>query len=148
MDEAIAYGATIKASQLSGQDQENRDILLLDVTPLSLGLADVSGMMGVIVPKNSRIPLKITQPAVPEHDHQNEVIMSIYQGGEAKCVDNHMVGEFTMNFNPRRQMILMVTFEIDANGLLTVSAMDPETRKTASITITSGNLNLTDSEVK
>ena len=148
MDEAIAYGATIKASQLSGQDQENRDILLQDVTPLSLGLADVSGMMGVIIPKNSKIPLKITQPAVPEHDHQNEVIMSIYQGGEAKFVDNHMVGEFTMKFKSRRQMMLMVTFEIDVNGLLTVSAMDPKTKQTANITITSDKLNLTDSEVK
>ena len=102
----------------------------------------------MIVPKNSRIPLKITQPAVPAHDQQNNVIMSIYQGGEAKCVNNHMVGEFTMKFKPRRQMVLMVTFEIDVNGLLTVSAMDPQTKKTANITITSDKLNLTDSEVK
>lgn len=65
MDEAIAYGATIKASQLSGQNKENRDILLQDVTALPLGLEDVTGQMGVIVPRNSQIPLRITQPAVP-----------------------------------------------------------------------------------
>jgi len=65
MDEAIAYGATIKASQLSGQSKENRDVLLQDVTPLSLGIEDVSNQMGVIVPRNSQVPLKISHPAVP-----------------------------------------------------------------------------------
>ena len=65
MDEAIAYGATIKASQLSGQSKENRDVLLQDVTPLSLGIEDVYNEMGVIVPRNSQVPLKMTYPAVP-----------------------------------------------------------------------------------
>ena len=118
------------------------------MTPLSLGLEDVTKAMGVIVPRNSQIPLKITQPAVPQFDHQSNVILSIYQGEEAKCAGNHKVGEFTMTIKPRAGMVLMVTFEIDGNGLLTVSALDPVTNKSANIKITSDKMNLTDTEIK
>ena len=148
MDEAIAYGATIKASQMSGQNQENRDILLQDVTPLSLGIEDYRNEMGIVVPKNSQIPLKIVHPAVPQFEHQSNVVIDIYQGEERKATDNHKVGGFTMSITRRADLVLEVCFEIDESGLLKVTASDPVTKKQANIAITSDKLNLTDREIK
>ena len=148
MDEAIAYGATVKASQLSGQNQENSDILLQDVTPLSLGIEDAYQNMGVIVPKNSQIPLSMVYPAIPQFENQANVIIDIYQGEERKATDNHKVGGFTMKIAKRRDLVLNVCFEIDENGLLTVTAQDPVTKKSANIKITSDKLNLSELEIK
>ena len=147
MDEAIAYGATIKASQLSGQSKENRDVLLQDVTPLSLGIEDVYNEMGVIVPRNSQVPLKMTYPAVPNFAGQSNVIIDIYQGEERRATLNHKVGGFEMKVANRRDLVLEVTFEIDDSGLLTVTAKDPQTNQSANIKITSDKLNLTQNEI-
>ena len=147
MDEAIAYGATVKASQLSGQNQESRDLLLQDVTPLSLGVEDMFHNMAVVVPKNTRIPFRMTKPAVPQFSGQSNVIIDIYQGERPKAKDNHKVGGFTMSVDKRSDLVLNVTFTIDMNGLLEVTAEDPVTRQRASVSITSDKLNLNDREI-
>ena len=92
-----------------------------------MGVEDYTHSLAVIVPKNSQIPLKITHPAIPQFEHQSNVVIDIYQGEERKAADNHKVGGFTMTIARRANLVLDVCFEIDENGLLTVTASDPVT---------------------
>lgn len=146
-DEAVAIGAAIQAGILGG---EVKDILLLDVTPLSLGVETLGGVMTVIIPRNTPIPVKKSQIFTTAEDNQTAVTIKVYQGERPMAADNRLLGQFELTGippAPRGVPQIEVTFDIDANGILTVSAKDLGTSKQASIKITNST-NLSEEEIK
>ena len=134
-DEAVAVGAAIQGQVLSG---DRSDVLLLDVTPLSLGIETVGGVMAKMVKKNSTIPTKHTQTFSTADDNQPAVTIKVYQGEREMCAGNKSLGEFNLEGippAPRGTPQIEVTFDIDANGILHVSAKDKGTGKENKITI-------------
>ena len=134
-DEAVAVGAAIQGQVLSG---DRTDVLLLDVTPLSLGIETVGGVMAKMVAKNSTIPTKHTQVFSTADDNQPAVTIKVYQGEREICSGNKSLGEFNLEgipAAPRGVPQIEVTFDIDANGILHVSAKDKGTGKENKITI-------------
>ncbi len=127
-DEAVALGAAIQAEILSGGIQ---NILLLDVTPLSLGLETFGGLMNVIIPRNSTIPVKAGEMFTTAVDNQREMLIRVLQGERERAKNNWTLGEFTLDFEaaPRGVPRVGVQFEIDANGILHVLARDVKTGK-------------------
>jgi molecular chaperone DnaK len=127
-DEAVALGAAIQAEILSGGFQ---NILLLDVTPLSLGLETFGGLMNVIIPRNSTIPVKAGEMFTTAVDNQREMLIRVLQGERERAKDNWTLGQFTLDFEaaPRGVPRVGVQFEIDANGILHVLARDVKTGK-------------------
>jgi molecular chaperone DnaK len=125
-DEAVALGAAIQAEILSGGFQ---NVLLLDVTPLSLGIETFGGLMNVIIPRNSTIPLKAGEMFTTAVDNQREMLIHILQGERERAKDNWSLGRFTLEFAaaPRGVPRVGVQFEIDANGILHVLARDIQT---------------------
>ena len=125
-DEAIALGAAIQAAILSG---EFKNLLLLDVTPLSLGLETFGGLMNVIIPRNSTIPVKAGEVFTTAVDHQREMLIHVLQGERERAADNWSLGQFAVQFEraPRGVPRVGVQFEIDANGILHVLARDLKT---------------------
>jgi molecular chaperone DnaK len=125
-DEAVALGAAIQAGILDGGFQ---NILLLDVTPLSLGLETFGGLMNVIIPRNSTIPIKAGEMFTTAVDYQREMLIHILQGERDRAKDNWSLGRFTLDFEPAPKGFprLGVQFEIDANGILHVLARDTKT---------------------
>jgi molecular chaperone DnaK len=125
-DEAVALGAAIQAEILSGGF---KDVLLLDVTPLSLGIETFGGLMNVIIPRNSTIPIKAGEMFTTAVDHQPEMLIHVLQGERERAKDNWSLGRFTLAFPPaaRGQPRVGVQFEIDANGILRVLARDTKT---------------------
>ena len=125
-DEAIALGAGIQAAILSG---EFKNMLLLDITPLSLGLETFGGLMNVIIPRNSTIPVKAGEMFTTAVDHQREMLIHVLQGERERAKDNWSLGRFTLEFEsaPRGVPRVGVQFEIDANGILQVLARDTAT---------------------
>uniref|UniRef100_A0A7E4T6H9 Heat shock protein 71 kDa protein n=2 Tax=Echinococcus granulosus TaxID=6210 RepID=A0A7E4T6H9_ECHGR len=126
-DEAVAYGATLLAAKLSGGGVSNsmQDLMLLEVTPLSLGLEDADGMMGIVIKRNTPIPTKQTCNAVTAVDNQTSVWISVYEGERAKASDNHFLGHFLILGFPaaqRDEIKFENTFEIDKSGILHVSS--------------------------
>ncbi|MBC8097632.1 MAG: Hsp70 family protein [Akkermansiaceae bacterium] len=122
-DEAVALGAAIQAEILSGGFQ---NVLLLDVTPLSLGIETFGGLMNVIIPRNSTIPLKAGEMFTTAMDHQRDMLIHVLQGERERAPDNWSLGKFTLEFEaaPRGVPRVGVQFEIDANGILHVLARD------------------------
>ncbi|KIM28818.1 hypothetical protein M408DRAFT_329262 [Serendipita vermifera MAFF 305830] len=149
-DEAVAYGAAVQAAILTGQTNEKTQVLLLDVAPLSLGVAMQGDVFGIVVPRNSTIPTMKSRTFTTVEDNQTTVTFPVYEGERTQCKDNRLLGEFELNGippMPRGQAELVTTFEIDANGLLKVSAMDRASGRKASISITNSVGRLSSAEI-
>jgi molecular chaperone DnaK len=127
-DEAVALGAAIQAEILSGGF---RNVLLLDVTPLSLGIETFGGLMNVIIPRNSTIPIKAGEMFTTAVDNQKEMLISVLQGERERAKDNWSLGRFTIEFEPAPRGVprVGVQFELDANGILHVLARDIKSGK-------------------
>ncbi|TNC81255.1 MAG: molecular chaperone DnaK [Oleiphilus sp.] len=134
-DEAVAMGAAIQGAVLSG---DVVDVLLLDVTPLSLGIETLGGVMTTLIEKNTTIPSKANQMFSTAEDNQSSVTVHVLQGEREKAVDNKSLGQFNLEgipAAPRGNAKIEVTFDIDANGILNVSAKDKDSGKEHSIVI-------------
>ncbi len=146
-DEAVAVGAAIQGSVLSG---DRKDLLLLDVTPLSLGIETLGGVMTKMIQKNTTIPTKFSQVFSTADDNQPAVTIKVYQGEREMAAGNKALGEFNLEGIPpaaRGTPQIEVTFDIDANGILHVGAKDKATGKENKITI-KANSGLTEEEIQ
>ncbi|ELU44619.1 heat shock 70 kDa protein [Rhizoctonia solani AG-1 IA] len=153
-DEAVAYGAAVQAAVLTGQTSEKtQNMLLLDVAPLSLGVAMQGDVFGVVVPRNTPIPTNKSRVFTTVEDNQTTVTFPLtysYEGERTQCRDNRLLGEFELTGippMPRGQAELVTTFEVDADGLLKVSAQDRASGRKASISITNSVGRLSSAEI-
>ncbi len=136
-DEVVAIGAAIQAAIIAGE-YKSRDILLVDVTPLSLGVEVLGGLFDVVIPKNTKIPTRKTKIYTTAEDNQTSVWIKVYQGERKIASENRLLGQFELSGippAPRGVPQIEVTFDIDADGILTVSAVEKTTGKKADIRI-------------
>jgi len=148
-DEVVAIGAAIQAAIMAGEYQD-KDIVLLDVTPLSLGVETLGGVFDVVIPRNTTIPTRKSKIYTTAEDNQTSVLIKVYQGERPIASENRLLGQFELTGippAPRGVPQIEVTFDIDADGILHVTAIDKATQKEASIKI-HARTGLTEEEIE
>ncbi len=151
-DEAVAYGAAVQAAILSGvKDDTTESMVLLDCTPLSLGVETAGGMMAVIIPRGTGIPTKKSQTFSTASDNQAGVAIQVFEGERPQTSNNNKLGEFTLSGlppMPRGMPQIEITYELDANGILSVSAVEKSSGKSQKITITNDSNRLSKDDIE